>query len=209
MKYREFVEKTRELSYLKIPTIEALSGERRTLKNQLVLWQRQGRVHRLKNGVYALNDHDRRAPLSPLMISNILYAPSYISLETALSFFGLIPERVVAVTAVSPKKTAIFENFYGTFDYRSLRKGSFFGFESVEDQGLPVLMATPEKAILDKIYFDPVFRPEDGYFLENLRLQNFESLRLQRLLDYSRRFGSKKVKEGAVVLASLVRREKK
>jgi predicted transcriptional regulator of viral defense system len=212
MMYQDFVEKTKNLSYFKLQTIFSLSENRRTLRNQLVQWQHQGKVHKLKNGVYALNDDDRKAPLSRGMISNVLYAPSYVSLETALSFFGLIPERVAAVTAVTTRKTAVFRNDYGVFSYRSLKPDLFFGFESIregrEGEAPPVLMASPEKAVLDKVYFDPSFRADDGYFLENLRLQNFEGLRISRLRDGARRFGSGKIRKAAVLLEALIRRER-
>lgn len=208
MNYREFVGKTRHLNYFKAEMLHALSGGGRTLQNQLAAWQRQGKVHKLRRGIYTLNDDDRRAPLSPFLISNVLYAPSYVSLESALSFFGLIPERVVQTTAVTTRKTAVFQNHYGAFFYRSFKETFFFGYELTKiEEGFSVFMATPEKAILDKIYFDPQFRPEEDYFLDNLRLQNYETLRRRRLMDFAGRFGSKKVRRGAVLLAALIRRE--
>lgn len=208
MKYTEFVKKLRDFNYFKLDALETLTGEIRTLKNQLVIWQRQGKIHKLKNGIYTLNDAERRVPLSKFVISNVLYAPSYVSLESALAFFGLIPERVAQITAVTSQKTAAYRNFYGSFSYRSMKKGRFFGFQSVKEEGSPVLMATPEKAVLDKIYFDPAFRSREDYFLESLRLQNYEGFSLTRLLQYARRFGSRKVGEGATLLAALVRRER-
>lgn len=209
MKYREFVDHTRHISHFKVEFFSTLPGHLRTLKNQLAVWQRQGKVHKLRRGVYTLNDDDRRTPLPPFLISNVLYAPSYVSLESALSFFGLIPEQVVRTTAVTPRKTADFENHYGTFSYRSLKKSLFFGYESVKIEGdLSIFLATPEKAILDKVYFDPGFRPEEDYFLENLRLQNYEIIVRRRLADFAKRFDSKKVRRGAEILVDLVRKEK-
>ena len=209
MNYKQFTEKTRNLNYFRIESLAVFPGHRRTLKNQLVAWQRRERVHKLRRGIYTLNDDDRRVPLPRLMVSNILHAPSYVSLEFAMAHYGLIPERVTAVTAVTPRKTAMYRNVYGDFSYRSLKKDRFFGFRSVTEEGLPVLIATPEKAVLDKIYFDPSFLPREDYFLENLRLQNYETLRLDRLCGYARRFGYRKVREGADVLASLVRSERR
>lgn len=209
MNYREFVLRTRYSSYFKGEMLQVFPGNRRTLNNQLVNWQRQGKVHKLKRGLYTLNDEDRRAPLTPLMISNLIYAPSYVSLEYALSFFGLLPERVALVTAVTPHKTMTTKNFYGVFSYRSIKTGLFFGFQSIhEASDLPVLMAFPEKALLDKIYFDASFRPEEDYFLENLRLQNYGSLHLGKLESYGKRFDSRKIMQAVSILSDLIRREK-
>ncbi len=209
MKYKEFVKKVRDSTYFKIETLRTLPGDNRTLKNQMVLWQRQGNVHRLRNGIYTLNDEERRVPLPRMMISNLLCAPSYVSLESALAYYGLIPERVTAVTAVTTLKTATYRNFYGPFVYRSLKESRFFGFDSVEEERLPVLVAMPEKALLDKIYFDPAYQSREDYFVDGLRLQNHEGLNITRLLQYARRFRSGKVREGAAVLVSLIRSERR
>jgi len=210
MNYQNFAIKTRRLSYFKKDVLQTFLGNQRTLNNQLVAWQRQGKIHKLKKGIYTLNEEERRAPLTALMISNLIYAPSYISLESALSYFALIPERVVGITAVTPHKTATFQNFYGYFSYRSIKTNYFFGFQSIHDAGdMPVLIATPEKAILDKVYFDTAFKPFEDYFLENLRLQNYEKLRIKMLTLYGRKFDCKKITRAISVLADMIRKEKK
>lgn len=210
MKYADFAAKVRHLSYFKTDLFSTLRGEEniRTLKNQIVRWQRQGKIRRLKNGIYTLNDEDRRPPLPLFLISNILHPPSYVSLESALSYFDLIPERVGQVMAVTTRKTVVYKNFYGTFRYRSLKKGLYFGFDIVVETGIPLLVAVPEKAILDKVYFDPSFQPETDYFLDHLRLQNYEGLSSTRLLQFAKRYDSK-VKKGIAVLVDLIRKEKK
>lgn len=209
MIYTDFIKKVRDISYFK-PEHLAGAGNIRTLNNQLANWQKDGKVRKLKKGIYTLNDDDRRAPLTAFAISNVLYPPSYISMESALAFWGLIPERVAQVVALTPRKTALFKNFYGLFRYRNIKKNLFFGFVSVKDEaGLPVIIATPEKTILDKIYFDPSFRTDEEYFLENLRLQNYERLSKKRLKKFAKQFSSEKVRSGAVILASLIDEERK
>lgn len=208
MKYDDFVKKIKRLSYFKGDHLSVFSKNDRTLRNQLVEWQKKGKIHRLKRGMYTLNDEERKASLPPFLISNILYAPSYVSLEVALSFWNLIPEAVYGVTAVTTKKTVTFKNTYGNFFYQTLHKRRFFGYLSVKEKEVTFLVAEPEKAILDKIYFDPQFKPEPGYFLEGLRLQHFERLRTRKLLDYAKRFESKKILKGAKVLALLMKEER-
>lgn len=83
-------------------------------------------------------------------IANQLVFPSYISLEYALSYHNLIPERVYQVTSITSKKTTEFENAFGVFTYHNLKPGLFFGYRGTEDEnGLQVLIAEKEKALLD------------------------------------------------------------
>ena len=209
MRYDEFSNKLSKFSYFKPEHWTSIFGYSRTLKNQIVLWQKKGKVLKLKRGIYTLSEEERKAPLPLLLISNILCAPSYVSLESALGFYGLIPERMMQVTAVTTRKTAVFKNHFGLFHYRSLKQSRFFGFQSVQDEGgVSLLIARPEKAILDKIYYDPSFRPEEGYFLENLRLQYFGRLSQTRLMTYARHYASEKVMRGVGVLQVLIRKEK-
>ena len=210
MNYREFSKKVSNYSYFNTSMLKSYSKNIKTLKNSLSLWERQGKVHQLKKGLYTLNDDERRASLPPFLISNILYTPSYVSLESALSYHGLIPERVSQVTAVSPRKTNRFQNHYGAFHYQTLKKKAFFGYDSVQDnQNLSVLIALPEKAILDKVYLDPLVRMEPDYFLENLRLQHYEILNQRRLKSFAKRFESAKVFQMAQILCNLIQEEKK
>lgn len=88
-------------------------------------------------------------------ISNCLVRPSYISLQTALSFHGLIPEGVYIHTSVATRKTIRYETTWGSFVYRSIKPQLYFGYHADHTSGIPVLMATPEKAILDFLYLSP------------------------------------------------------
>lgn len=209
MNYRTFSHTVKDLPYFKPEMVSVLGGNKRTLQNELTLWQKQGKVHALRRGVYTLNEDDRRASLPVFLISNILYTPSYVSLESALNHWGLIPEAVKQTTAVTVSKTTAFENFYGRFLYRTLKKEYFFGFETFRMAGALIYLALPEKAILDKIYLDEAFRPRVDYFLENLRFQNFENLKSTKILNFSKRFKSSKVKEGAKILKDMIRKERK
>ncbi|MBI2343879.1 MAG: hypothetical protein HYV02_06080 [Deltaproteobacteria bacterium] len=208
MNYRKFSEKVNNYNYFKTNVLKNQFGNFRTFQNQILAWGREGKVHQLKRGLYTLNDDERRVPLSPFLISNILCTPSYVSLESALAYYGLIPERVSQVTAVSPKKTKRFQNYYGAFNYQTLKKEVFFGYDFVQDrQDLSVLVALPEKAILDKVYLDRLVRMEPGYFLEHLRLQHYETLSQRRLKSFAKRFESTKVLRMAKVLCDLIRQE--
>lgn len=136
------------------------------LKNQVCGWQKKGWVRRLKKGLYELRYPEEKT-LPDLYIANKLYEPSYVSLQTALSYYSLIPEVAMQVTSVSTKATRRFENAYGVFTYRTIKKSLFFGYQLVLVQGEKVKMAEPEKAFTDMIYF----------FLREKRPLNEESVR--------------------------------
>lgn len=210
MNFNEFSRKFKYSPYFKGSSISTVEGNIRTLRNQLVQWQRQGKVYRLGRGLYTLADDFRQAPLPPFLVSNLLYPPSYISLETTLSYCGLIPERTGAVTAVTTRKTMEFQNPLGLFRYRRLNPSYFFGYELVKlQEGITVLMAFPEKSLLDLVYYDRRFIAEEDYFLENLRLQNYENLSLQRLGRFAKRFRSAKLLLAAEIVERLIREERK
>jgi predicted transcriptional regulator of viral defense system len=125
MKYAEFKEEFKE-EFAKFPVFNSnifvrLGVNERSLRNQLSIWLEKGLVIKLRKGLYTLNDKDREVKLTKNLISNLIYQPSYLSLESALSFYGFIPEQILISTAVSSKKTCHFENPYGVFSTHLLK----------------------------------------------------------------------------------------
>ena len=92
--------------------------DRNIFNLQVSQWKKSGLLLPLKRNLYVLNEYDSKKTPSRFYIANQLVFPSYISLETALSFYGVIPERVYSVTSVTSKKTAQFSNSFGTFTFR-------------------------------------------------------------------------------------------
>ena len=88
-------------------------------------------------------------------LANAIYSPSYLSLEWALSHYGLIPEAVHVFTSVASRVTRMFENPLGRFEYRHIQQSLFTGFTRRELLGADVYMEQPEKAVLDFLYFSP------------------------------------------------------
>ena len=107
---------------------------------------------RLKKGLYELTFPQDRA-IPDMVIANKLYKPSYVSLETALSHYSIIPEVAMAVTSISTKPTRQFKNRHGLFIYRTLRPKSFVGYYLERMSGFEVMLAEPEKAVMDYLYF--------------------------------------------------------
>ena len=161
-------------------------------RNNLTRWCRKGLLVKLRNQFYAFPEY-RQVPDFSRYVANRMYAPSYISLHSALAFYGMIPEEVVQLTSVTTLKPAKFENLFGTFHYQSVKRALFFGFETMTMQnGRRLLFATPEKALLDLLYLNPYYKSESD--LVELRLDEDymqNELNKERLMDYLSRMSSK------------------
>lgn len=114
----------------------------------------KGIIIRVKKGLYIFGHEYRRRPYSREILANLIYGPSYISLDYALQHHGLIPERVEAVTSVTTGRSRKFSTPVGLFIYRMIPLYAFrIGMDRIElGDGLAFLMATPEKALADKLY---------------------------------------------------------
>ena len=161
-------------------------------RNNLTRWCRKRLLLKLRNQYYAFPEF-RQEPDSARYVSNRIYMPSYISLHSALCFYGMIPEEVVQLTSVTTLKTAKFENAFGTFHYQNVKNSLYFGFEVLTMRdGHTFLLATPEKALLDLLYLYPFYKTVQD--MEELRLDEYfmqEELDTERLSEYLSRFGKK------------------
>ncbi|MBU2530811.1 MAG: hypothetical protein KKD35_07210 [Elusimicrobia bacterium] len=110
---------------------------------------KSGLFIKLRNNYYMLKDSSP----SLYLIANKLYQPSYISLEKALSHYGVIPEVVYTITSITTKPTREFVTPKGTFSYQRIKQGAFTGYNPVHIEGNVVLFAEPEKALADYLYF--------------------------------------------------------
>ena len=170
-------------------------------RNNLTRWCRKGLLVKLRNQYYAFSEC-RQMPDFARYVANRIYAPSYISLHCALSFYGMIPEEVVQVTSVTTLKTAKFENDFGTFHYQNVKTPLYFGYEiKIMQNGRGLLFATPEKALLDLLYLNPYYKTEQD--MEELRLdEDFmqNEFNRERFSDYLSRIGSKALEQSTIRL---------
>jgi predicted transcriptional regulator of viral defense system len=137
-------------------------------RNNFVRWTRKGYLVRLRQGVYAFPEYKAK-PDSAAYFAGKIYSPSYISLHSALAFYGLIPESVVQMTSVTSRKTARFRNDFGEYSYQSVRADLMFGYvQRPLAEGRTLTQATREKALLDLLYLYPFYKTEAD--LAHLRL---------------------------------------
>lgn len=113
-----------------------------------------GKIIRLKKGLYVVSEQESGKPFNRFLISNHIYGPSYVSQSAALRHYGLIPERVHTIQAVTTKHSRDFETPIGFFRYTSCSDEYFhIGLKIIHDNGVNFLIATPEKALCDLINF--------------------------------------------------------
>ena len=114
---------------------------------------KQGLLILVKRGIYIPGPNLSIATPEPYLIANHLWGPSYISLETALSHWGLIPERVYEVSSITSQSSKMYKTPIGRFSYTHMPLPYYsFGIKKVElTKKQVVLIASPEKALCDKI----------------------------------------------------------
>ena len=163
--------------------------------DNLLNWQKKGYIIKLRNNWYCFKEFAANTD-SSFVIANQVYAPSYISHQQALMFYGLIPEHIVASTSVTTRKTALFEIIGRSYKYYSIKQELFFGYKLMElninGTNRRIMMAEKEKAILDLLYLYSFYKSLAD--LKNLRLneQIMENEISWSLMDdYALRFKSK------------------
>lgn len=157
---------------------------------RLVEWQEKGYINKLRRGYYCFNEADKGEAFR-YFSANKLYSPSYISMESALSFYNLIPEGVFTTVSLTTRNTTVFSTPMGSYSYRNVKAPLFFGYRLLNIRGHTIKMAEPEKSILDYFYLNKIDTPD---MLEGIRLngaQFHEMMDFNKLDQYAGVFHSK------------------
>ena len=170
------------LDYQRILGINNYGSARSSISRYLKL----GIIQKARKGLYFLDDN----PPSEFEIANKLYQPSYVSFETALSFYGIIPETIFEITSATPKTTRNFTVNNLKFSYKKIKKDCFVGYQPKKIQNVIILMAEPEKALADLLYFIALGKRSFSY--ERINLQKIKK---QKLMNYAKSFNNKKLFE--------------
>lgn len=147
-------------------------------RQQLRYWTENGAITTLAGGYYIFAEQEITA-LDLFALANKIYAPSYISLESALAYYHIIPETVLGVTSISTRKTVTYQSQWGQFSYRSIKADYMFGYTIVNHAKKNMFkLARLEKAILDYLYLNSHLNTDAA--IEALRWNKEE---LQKLRD--------------------------
>jgi predicted transcriptional regulator of viral defense system len=174
------------------------------IRRQLTRWTNAGRLYQLRRGLYALAPPFQKVKPHPFTIANRLAPGSYVSCQSALAHYGLIPEYVPTVVSVCSSRPRRWDTPMGSFLFRHVRRKYLSGYRLLDmGGGQQALVAKPEKAILDLIYLTP--GGDSAAYIRSLRLQNLEDLDLQALENSARALGKPKQMRAAQQVGSLVR----
>jgi predicted transcriptional regulator of viral defense system len=160
-------------------------------RNALTRWQKKGYLIKLRNGLYRLTDLRIQGDQDLFCIANALCEPSYVSVESALSWYGIIPEGVFSVISITTRKTQQYSTEIGHFEYRQLKPGRFFGYSIDTSGSVPFKIAEIEKAILDLLHFAPLLGTTEAFDGLRMHLPELQGrLHVQILMEYASRFRS-------------------
>ncbi|MEA3441854.1 MAG: hypothetical protein U9R58_16380 [Chloroflexota bacterium] len=149
------------------------------IRRQLSRWKEAGKVYQLRRGLYALAPPYQKVRPHPFLVANRIVPASYVSLQSALAYYGMIPEYVPVTTCVTTGRQGYWETPLGDFNYRHIQVGFFNGFHFIGvDEEQSVFIASREKALLDLVYLQPGGDSTD--YLRELRLENLDRLNWQK-----------------------------
>jgi len=161
-------------------------------RNNITRWLKKGYLVQLRQGYYSFPEYKGKPDYS-MYFANRIYKPSYISLHSALSFYGIIPEAVVQILSVTSLKTTSFTNDFGEYSYKTVKENLIFGYDlKPMADNRTILLATPEKALLDLLYLYPFYNNKQE--MEELRLDEdylHNDFKKELFLEYAIRYHSK------------------
>jgi predicted transcriptional regulator of viral defense system len=195
MNFFEFKEKTRELPYFETKELRMILGldfSSTTLVN-LKNWMNKGQLVMLRRGLYIFSEIKNEIDI--MTLATKIYPPSYVSLETALSFYGIIPEAVFTTTSVTTRKTKEFKTLLENFSYQKIKKEAFGGFETKSQNGISFNLALPEKALVDFLYLNRNVLNGDLAQFQSYRFNEDFKFNIDKLVSFAEAFQNKKVTE--------------
>lgn len=176
------------------------------VQRQLSRWKKAGRIYQLRRGLYALAPPFQKVKPHPFAVANRMVQPSYVSLQSALAYYGLIPEYVPVTTSVTTARPGRWDTPLGSYVFRHVKTELLRDYRLLavsDDQ--EAFVASPEKALLDLVHLEPGADSLD--YLRELRLQNLDELNIARLKHQAELTESPKLRRAAARVAALARSE--
>lgn len=169
------------------------------IRLQLSRWVKGEKLIQFRKGLYALAPPFNKVSPQAFLVSNAMKSGSYVSLQSALAFYGMIPEYVPMVTAVTTGRPEVVDAMEMRFMFRHIKKAWFFGYQQIQlTVKQQAFVAVPEKALLDLIYLTP--GAQNRSYLMELRLQNLEVLNADVLKNWAAQGGAKIKKATRTIL---------
>lgn len=157
-KIKKIISLVKNLPYFSFDNLATIEKDRFYLKVLFSRYEKAGKSIRLKRGFYVTKDYienlqkHQRYSLYLEFLANVLYTPSYLSLEYILYQHNLLSEVPNNFTLVTKNKTAYFSNAFGNFFYHKVKDKLFLGFEIIKENDFIIYRATKSKALFDYLY---------------------------------------------------------
>jgi len=162
------------------------------IRRQLSRWSCTGRLIQIRKGLYMLADTYRKKTPHPFLVANMIKRASYVSLQSAMAYYGLIPEYVPYVTSVTTGRPETIYTSVGNYIFKHIKTSWFHNYNKIElGEEQSAFVAIPEKALLDLLYLTSA--SDDFNYLKELRLQNLETLDFTQLTHLAQESKSKKL----------------
>lgn len=206
MNYQEFKEQLKDFTVFSLDDVRKI--EPSFYRARLNDWQTKGYIKKLRRGYYMFSDTVLNEE-TLFLIANKLYAPSYVSFEMALSYYGLIPEGVYSVTSATTKKTFKFTTPVAQFSYRRIKPSLLFGYNLEKQNGQGYKIAQMEKAVLDYLYLNPKIAGEADFHEWRFNSEEFlAKADAGKLNAFAEAFHSKSLTERLKKILALMRNSK-
>jgi len=206
MKWEDLLLKVADEPVFRAGFLAATEESLGEVRLQLSRWVKAGRLIQLRKGLYTLAQPYRKVAPHLFVLANAMKNASYVSLQSALGHYGMIPEHVPTVTSITTQRPEQVDTSLGQFVFRHVKKSWFHNYKQVDlGSGQRAFIAVPEKALLDLVYLTP---DADNYdFLTELRLQNWEQLNTGTILELADKSRSTKLQRTAKLIAKLAEQE--
>lgn len=193
MNYFEFKKKIEELPFFETKELRLILGKELTgsMLVNLRNWVNKGHLIMLRRGLYVIAEEAKKA--DSMTFATKIYQPSYVSMEMALNFYGIIPEAVFTVTSVTTRKTKEFSTKLGNFSYQKIKKEAFGGYETRSNGKISFNLAVPEKAMADFFYLKRNVLNGDREQFQGYRFNEEFGFDAKKLLDFAEAFKNEKV----------------
>jgi predicted transcriptional regulator of viral defense system len=179
----------------------------REIRRQLSRWKQAGKIYQLRRGLYCLAPPFQKVNPHPFLVANRLIPASCVSLQSALAYYGMIPEHVPMTTSVTTARPVHWETPLGIFDFRHIQVDFFYGYRLVDlGEKQQAFIASPEKALLDLVYLEPGGDTPD--YLSELRLNNLDRLDWQLIGQLAEQVGKPKLLRALAAIRELAGEER-
>lgn len=171
---------------------------------QLDRWGKKGYLKKIKRGFYCFAKEEVNRNFL-FYTANRIYSPSYVSLEMALKFYGLIPEEIFQITSVSTKKPTSFQTPIGNFSYQHVKPCLFWGYRFVDFGKQKILLADPEKALLDYLYLHSNLKTANDFLGMRINVQELKKqINIEKFCKYLETFGSKSLTKRTEIFLTII-----